>query len=103
MNEELLNQARKNILDSRKQDLNEEILEEYEELIFETEKLKADKKTLAKIKELHKQTENIWPRNWGDSFNVHGLKETISEYAKTGVYHPKTLKAIENEIKVRVN
>ena len=46
MNQKLYEQAKKNIIKEREEDLKEEIKEEYKALLFESQKLVADKEMM---------------------------------------------------------
>ena len=64
--------------------------------------IKANKKALARIKKLYELSKQVWPRNWGDSFNIQGAKNLIREYAEKGRYDPKRLEGLEKLFKERI-
>ena len=102
-NKRLFEIAKRNVRTDIDEDIKERVLEEYEELFHENQKRKANKKTYKKIKHLFQVSKKIISHNFGDSFHVHHAKETIKEYAKTGIYHPASFKDLEKWINSRLN
>ena len=98
MNKQLYEQAKKTVEKEREK----EIKEVYESLVYESELVEADAKTFAKIKKLNEIAQRLGARSMGDGYLLHGLKNSIEEMAKTGKYHPTTLKKCEREVLRRV-
>lgn len=96
MDKNLLEQAKKNVLKHRENELDEEIREEQKRLIYESEKLKV---TDAKAKEIAalKQTMGSFPRHqmW-EGYMFGGKCAQLEEMLKTKRYHPKELEDLKS-------
>ena len=99
MNKKLFEQAKRNVEQEIAEDKKERVKEEYKRIKHDSEKRKATKKELKQIRELYKKSKLIKPSNWVNSIQIKQfVVSVIEDYVKTGWYHPKDLKDLEEYV-----
>lgn len=103
MNQKLYEQAKKNIIKEREEELQAEIKEEYKALLFESQKLVADKEMMLHLKSLLKKAKKLPVRSMGENYSVNHLKGKIMTMIEEGKYHKRELREIEGRVEEKLN
>jgi hypothetical protein len=103
MKNKIYEQAKKNIIKEREEELQAEIKEEYKALLFESQKLVADKEMMLHLKSLLKKAKKIPVRSMGGSYIVNSLRGRIMTMIEEKKYHPRALKEVEGKVEKRLN
>ena len=107
MNSKLYQQAIQNVDNRRKQELfqeiEDEIQDEYHLLKFESEKITADAATREKIRSLHRQCRRLPTIQMYDAPHISKQVRILENYVKTGKYHPRELKELEEFVQHRLD
>lgn len=101
MKKELFEQAKKNVESYKKERLDDEIKKEYDSLLYDSQKRKASKKKLNEIKKIYEVAKQTKISGLGHSYMIHGVRGSLQEIIKTGIYHPKDIIKFKKILKIK--